>query len=99
MKIYISGPMTGHEDNNRAAFNRLAGRITHHGHVAINPAVLPDGLTQREYMNIDMAMLSVSDAIIMLPGWQASAGATAEYHYAYKVGMTIFTEESLPRVV
>ncbi|PAT70428.1 nucleoside 2-deoxyribosyltransferase, partial [Klebsiella pneumoniae] len=84
MKIYIAGPMTGRENFNREAFNKEAERLTRHGHTVLNPASLPDGLEQREYMDICFAMLRCADAILMLPSWQTSSGATAEYHYAYK---------------
>ncbi|WP_116965955.1 DUF4406 domain-containing protein [Klebsiella pneumoniae] len=57
MKIYIAGPMTGRENFNREAFNKEAERLTRHGHTVLNPASLPDGLEQREYMDICFAML------------------------------------------
>lgn len=37
MRIYIAGPMTGHDDFNRAAFNAEAARLEDTGHVAVNP--------------------------------------------------------------
>ncbi|WP_215395420.1 DUF4406 domain-containing protein [Klebsiella pneumoniae] len=77
MKIYIAGPMTGRENFNREAFNKEAERLTRHGHTVLNPASLPDGLEQREYMDICFAMLCCADAILMLPSWQTSSGATA----------------------
>ncbi|MCV4939668.1 DUF4406 domain-containing protein, partial [Escherichia coli] len=49
MKIYIAGPMTGYENFNRDAFNKEADRLSRHGHSVLNPATLPNGLTQREY--------------------------------------------------
>ena len=96
MKIYIAGPMTGYENFNRDAFNKEADRLSRHGHSVLNPATLPNGLTQREYMDICFAMLRCADAILMLPGWKASAGATAEYHYAYKMEMPVFTTLNFP---
>ncbi|HDZ7275189.1 TPA: DUF4406 domain-containing protein [Escherichia coli] len=96
MKIYIAGPMTGYENFNRDAFNKEADRLSRHGHSVLNPATLPNGLTQREYMDICFAMLRCADAILMLPGWKASAGATAEYHYAYNMEMPVFTTLNYP---
>jgi hypothetical protein len=95
MKIYIAGPMSLVDDFNRPAFHRAARQLTSNGHVVLNPAILPDGLEQKEYMDICFAMLRASDAILMLPDWRASAGACAEYHYAYKMRMKIFTPETL----
>ncbi|ENR1369437.1 DUF4406 domain-containing protein [Escherichia albertii] len=96
MKIYIAGPMTGYENFNRDAFNKEAERLSRHGHSVLNPATLPNGLTQCEYMDICFAMLRSADAILMLPGWKASAGATAEYYYAYKMEMPVFTTLNYP---
>lgn len=98
MKIYIAGPMTGLENCNRAAFNKEADRLTRHGHVVLNPATLPDGLDQKAYMDICFAMLRCADAILMLPGWQRSSGATAEYHYAYKMELPSYSTLHYPPV-
>lgn len=98
MKVYIAGPMTGHQNFNRAAFNKEADRLQAHGHTVLNPATLPDGLLQREYMDICFAMLRCADAILMLPGWQASSGATAGYHYAYKMELPTYSTLHYPPV-
>lgn len=98
MKIYIAGPMTGLENFNRAAFNREADRLARHGHVVLNPATLPDGLDQKAYMDICFAMLRQADGILMLPGWQRSSGATAEYHYAYKMELPCYSTLHYPPV-
>lgn len=70
MKIYISGPMSGLAEFNRPAFMFTAARLTGCGHVALNPAVLPDGLTQAQYMDICLAMLRCAHAIYLLDGWE-----------------------------
>lgn len=92
MKIYIAGPMTGHENFNRDAFNNAAASLTNRGHVVLNPATLPDGLSEAEYMDISFSMVRAADGVFLLPGWKASAGATAEYHYAYKLEMKTYTD-------
>ncbi|EOV0796590.1 DUF4406 domain-containing protein [Yersinia enterocolitica] len=94
MKTYIAGPMTGLPDFNRAAFNAAAKEIAASGHVPLNPAILPDGLSQPDYMCICMAMLQRADAIYMLGGWQSSAGARAEYALAEKLGMEIIFQNN-----
>lgn len=55
MRIYIAGPMTGYENFNREAFHRAKDALKREGHTVLNPAVLPDGLTQPHYMDICMA--------------------------------------------
>ncbi|EME0310855.1 DUF4406 domain-containing protein [Enterobacter hormaechei] len=89
MKIYIAGPMTGYENYNRPMFNAVAQQMLSGGHVVLNPAALPDGLSQREYMDICLAMLRCADAIHMLHGWQESEGAVAEHAMAKKLGIKI----------
>ena len=82
MKIYIAGPMTGIENYNREAFFGMADYLASFGHVCLNPANHPDGLTQKEYMHLCFAMIDVCDAIVMLKGWENSTGAKKEYNYA-----------------
>jgi len=89
MKIYIAGPMTGYSDFNRPMFNLVASQIANDGHVALNPAILPNGLTQFQYMDICLAMIRCADAIHMLHGWRESEGAVAERALAMKLGLKI----------
>lgn len=91
MIIYIAGPMSGHDNENREAFNKEAARLSQRGHTVLNPAMLPDGLSQAQYMDICLAMLRSAEGVLLLPGWKSSAGATAEYHYAYKLGLKTYT--------
>lgn len=85
MKVYISGPMTGLPEFNRPAFNKAAEAISLSGDVPLNPAILPDGLSQAEYMDICVAMLRCADAIHLLDGWANSPGARAEKALAEKL--------------
>ncbi|MDU1197483.1 DUF4406 domain-containing protein [Kluyvera ascorbata] len=89
MKIYISGPMSGLVEFNRPSFMFAAAKLTGRGHVALNPAVLPDGLTQPQYMDICLAMLRCAHAIYLLDGWEKSAGARAEKALAEKLRLEI----------
>ena len=92
MKVYIAGPMSGLPNFNRAAFNHAHFHLWSKGHIVLNPARLPDGLTQAEYMDICLSMLRCADAVFMLRGWEKSAGAVAEYALAKKIGLEIITE-------
>lgn len=88
-RIYIAGPMSGLPDDNRAVFNAEALHQLNLGRIPLNPAILPEGLTQAEYMQLCMPMLMLADEVIMLPGWINSQGATAEFHTAMKCGKVI----------
>lgn len=86
-KVFISGPITGNEDTYKAQFEYAATEVERAGHIPLNPAMLPIGLEQRDYMRICIAMLEAADTILQLDGWKESAGAMAENAYAEKIGI------------
>lgn len=86
---YIAGPMSGLPNFNRDAFNAAAAKLTTAGHTALNPATLPDGLSQAQYMDICLAMLRCATHVQMLRGWDDSRGAFAERALALKLGLTV----------
>lgn len=92
MKIYIAGPMTGLPHFNRPAFNQAAINLSFEKHVPLNPAILPDGLTEADYMAIGLTMLQRAEAIYLLTGWQFSAGARAEHALALKLGLEVIEQ-------
>ena len=92
MKVYIAGPMTGLPHFNRPAFNQAALNLSFDKHVPLNPAILPDGLTEADYMAVGLTMLQRADAIYLLTGWQFSAGARAEHALALKLGLEIIEQ-------
>lgn len=93
MKIYIAGPMSGLPEFNRPAFFKAAAEISACGHCVLNPAILPDGLTQHECMDICQAMVRGADAIFVLSGWETSRGAVAEICQARKLGYLIIYQK------
>lgn len=94
-RIYIAGPMSGLPDENRPEFHAYAQLMREYGYVVLNPATLPAGLTQDQYMDICTAMVRAADEVHLLPGWENSAGAKVEYHYALKRGLHTQEAESL----
>lgn len=60
MKIYIAGKIAG-DRRYRAKFREAAKAMEAAGHVVLNPATLPDGLTDGDYMRICMAMVDAAD--------------------------------------
>lgn len=98
MKIYIAGPMSGLQDFNRPAFHAVAAKLTDRGHTVLNPATLPGGLTQAQYMDICCAMLRCAQTVFMLRGWEQSAGARAERALAEKLGLDIVQQAAPGRI-
>lgn len=92
MKVYIAGPMTGLPHFNRPAFNQAALNLSFEKHVPLNPAILPDGLTEADYMAVGITMLQRAEAIFLLTGWQFSAGARAEHALALKLGLEVIEQ-------
>ena len=93
MKVYIAGPMTGLPHFNRPAFQQAAINLSFENHVPLNPAILPDGLTEADYMAIGLTMLQRAEAIYLLTGWQFSAGARAEHALALKLGLEVIEQK------
>lgn len=87
--IYVAGPMSGIKDFNRPLFNMVAAELSDQGHSVLNPAILPDGLSQGQYMQICLPMVAVADELVMLPGWEQSEGAYIEFCLAKKSSKTI----------
>ena len=71
MKIYIAGKIAG-DRRYRAKFREAAKALEAAGHVVLNPATLPDGLTDGDYMRICMAMVDAADLAVFLPDYQES---------------------------
>lgn len=96
--IYLAGPISGPLlPENRRRFYDVEAKVLAHWFgrvekVILNPATLPLGLTEQDYMYIGMSMLAAADTVVMLEGWEQSAGATIEFNMAKKCGKRVFSE-------
>ena len=95
MRIYISGPITGIEmDVAYRKFSNAEWKIDRLGHIPVNPFkigfVLPRDFQHHEYIDVDMAILKHTDAILLLEGWENSKGCTQEFSYACRNDMPIY---------
>ena len=94
MKVYISGPITGHDDYmerfeeaEQEIRNKFGDNIE-----VVNPAkvnsMLPK-MTWKQYMDICLTILPMCDYIYMMEGWEHSTGACIEYGYALASDISI----------
>ena len=92
-KVYISGKITGLPIEEAAAkFDNAEATYKDLGFDVINPMkVLPydPKHTWPDYMLADLAALRTCDAIVLLPCWQDSKGATCEKIFAEGCGLEI----------
>jgi nucleoside 2-deoxyribosyltransferase len=97
MKVYLAGPMRGYPDNNFPAFHAAAAELRAKGYEVFNPAendekMLARGeeLTIRNCLRLDLEWICTeAEAIVLMPGWQASKGAQAERATAIAIGLEI----------
>ena len=87
-KIYISGAITN-DPAYRQKFAVAEKRLEHQGHLVLNPARLPAGLAYEEYLYIDLATITVCNAIYLLPCWTGSSGARREKRFAEALGKEV----------
>ena len=91
MRIYISGKIT---DNNNyiEQFEEAEKWLTEQGYDVINPSKLAlyyTHLYYADFIEIDLALLKLCDAIFMLANWQDSNGAKTELAVAKSLGKTV----------
>lgn len=77
MKAYIAGKITG-DPLYKSKFKRAAQLLEIVGHTVINPADLPEHMSNADYMRICFAMLDTADVAVFLPDWRESPGARLE---------------------
>lgn len=87
MKVFISGPITGKPNYNRAAFILAEAGLSEQGHTVLSPANIiplynPEEITQKQYLNICFSMIDACDTVYFLKGWEHSKGSRAELDYA-----------------
>jgi len=95
--IYVSGPMTGYEQFNYPAFERVTKELRELGLAVISPHEINpnDGsVSYEDCLRRDLLSLLLCDSMYMMLGWNASKGATLEKHIADCLGFKIEFERT-----
>jgi nucleoside 2-deoxyribosyltransferase len=79
-KVYIAGKITG-VAHYREQFARAERLLAAEGFAVLNPAVLPEGMSQADYMRICFAMIDTADTVAFLDNFSDSPGAMLELEY------------------
>lgn len=104
-RLYISGPVTGIEDDNRLAFSWAQNRLMDAGYEAFTPheIVEPDDthetamllcvneLTERTQKPGASGIVPYYEGVALLPGWEQSEGARLEKAVAESCGIPVKT--------
>lgn len=90
-KIYIAGKIAG-DPEYKKKFDYAAIQLSGEGEIVLNPAELPEGMNEADYMRICFSMMESADIIYMLRDWRDSKGATLEHSYAEYIGKSIIYE-------
>lgn len=89
--LYISGPMSGHDDYNFAGFDRAAMRLRAAGYRVLNPADFgaDPRHTWADCLLRDLLVLGQAAGVATLEGWESSQGANREIEFARKQGIPV----------
>lgn len=98
-RIYISGPISGHDiEERRKEFRKIQTflEICHHDIEVVNPMEngLPAEATTHEHMKRDIELLLTCDMIFMMRKWTHSKGCKVEFDVATAIGLPVLFEES-----
>lgn len=95
MKIYLSLPISGRDENEaRHHADLMKAALSRAGHDVVNPFdIIPcKNPTYADYLCADLRELADCDAIFLCEGWQFSRGCRIERTFAEEFGKQVMYE-------
>lgn len=94
LKVYVIGAVTGHPREEVAAkFSKAAAQLKSAGMIPVNPVdIVPQETSWHDAMRQCIKAMLTCDAVMILPCWQQSRGATLEVMIARNLDMKILTQ-------
>ena len=94
-KIYLSGKITGIENEAYNLFYKLEKELSLKGYIVVNPMRInhDHDKSWESYMKACIKSLCDCNAIYMLSNWQKSRGAKIEWELAYTLRLQILYED------
>lgn len=106
-RVYLAGPMRGYLNFNFEAFHAATKDLRERGYAVFSPAEHDEsegfdpslnsleGFSLTDAMQWDLERVLEVDAVVVLPGWQASTGTGIEVMVARAVGTPVLDYPSL----
>lgn len=88
--IFLSGPMSLHEDFNHPLFHEAAAALRKMGYTVFSPAEIDGGGVDKPrtyYLRVCFVALTRCKALVSLPRWSRSDGAWLERQMAKQLDM------------
>ena len=103
-KVYISGPISGYDiEERRAEFSRVKHILEKKNYKVFNPMEngLDQDATTSEHMRADIRALVDCDTIYFMKRWNHSAGCQTEFLVATACGLEVMFEvcDAIPAVL
>lgn len=92
-RVYVSGPMSGYDNNNFDEFDKTATTLRKRGFSVCSPSDTDrwlGELSHAEYLRFDFARVLEADLLVALEGWDRSEGALAEIFVALRIGTPVY---------
>ena len=95
--VFISGKITGEPDYWKK-FDLVEYELLKRNYIPLNPSSLPCGMSNEQYTRICLAMVDSADAVLFLPDWPISSGASLEHmHCMYTGKLAAYNLEDLEK--